>query len=148
IDDSPEKEHIDPTGQVLLFNTQRVLVPQGFEAFADFMNNRLHQTQKSLEATTEQSRRLANSLETIIPKFIEQSVDHSNPDIVFGHLTEGKQADVAIADGVTVPSESLYILCAGDIAKQVGNNKMSPSQMGTTLRKLKIFGNPRFHHAK
>jgi hypothetical protein len=73
IDESPEKEHIDPAGQVLLFTMQKVLVPPGFEAFADYMNNRLHQTEKTLEASAAQSKRLANSLEIVVPKFMEQS---------------------------------------------------------------------------
>lgn len=148
IDDTPGKETIDPTGQVLLFNTQKVLVPHGFEQFADFMNNRLHRTEQKLEDSTEQNRRLANSLESIIPKFLDQSVNHTNPDIVFGHLSEGQKADFAIADGTNVPAEALYVLSAGDIAKLVGNDKMSASQMGISLRRLKIHGDPLFHHEK
>jgi hypothetical protein len=79
---------------------------------------------------------------------MEQSVNHDSPDIVFGHLSEGQEADMAIADGATVPAEVLYILSTSEIAQKVGNDKMSPSQMGITLRKLKIYGNSRFHHER
>jgi hypothetical protein len=145
IDESQEKQHIDPSGQVLLFTPQKVLVPPGFEGFADYLNNRLHRTEQKLETSTEQNRRLANSLEKVIPKFIDQSVNHTCPDIVFGLLPEGKEGDVAIADGKSVPAEALYTMTAGQIAQRVGNDKMSASQMGVALRRLRIHGDSRFH---
>jgi hypothetical protein len=142
------------TGQQKLFGQVEEFAP-GFNEWAGLMQQKLVQTQDENERlrgditeNTAQSKRLANSLELVIPKFIEQSVNHTNPDIVFGHLPEGKEADVAIADGTSIAAEALYTLSAGDIAKRVGNDKMSPSQIGISLRRLKIFGNPFFHHEK
>lgn len=142
------------TGQQKLFGLVEDFAP-GFNEWAGLMQQKLVQTQdenerlrEDIKENTAQSKRLANSLASVIPKFIEQSVNHTNPDIVFGHFPEGKEADVAIADGTNVPAETLYTLSAGDIAKRVGNDKMSASQMGISLRRLKIFGDPLFHHEK
>lgn len=167
IDDTPGKEHKDPNGQVLLFGTNKVLVPAGFTDFANLMNGRWQQTNEHLEQTkeqlnisieenrelgktlkssTEQNRRLANSLEQIIPKFIDQSVNHTQPDLVFGQLSDGENADVVIVDGTSIPAEAIYTLSTGEIADIVGNEKMSPTRMANILRDLGFFGDSKFHH--
>ncbi len=140
------------TGQQKLFGTVEEFAP-GFQEWASMMNQKLSQSGQQNEAllvklneSTAQAKRLANSLESVIPKLLDQSVNHEASDIVFGYLPEGQEADVAVADGANVPGESLYILSAGEIADKVGNKSMSATRMGRLLRELKLFGDPRFHH--
>ncbi len=152
IDENPNQEHKAPSGQVLLFGVHKTLVPEGFEDFAALMNNRLSRTEqtldktaKALTASSEQNRRLANSLETIIPKFIDQSVNSEKPDLVLAALKEGQEADVAIVDSMKVSSEALYTLSTGEIAERLGNSQMTPTRMGMIIRDLGLFENPKFH---
>lgn len=142
------------TGQQKLFGQVEEFAP-GFNEWAGLMQQKLVQTQAEneqlrgdIQENTAQAKRLASSLESVIPKFLDQSVNEEKPDLVLAQLKEGQQADVAIADGMTVPSEAIYTLSAGEIAKKVGNDKMSPSQMGVALRKLKIYGDSKFHHER
>ena len=141
---------VDPsTGQQTFVKKTEELVPrlpEELAEFAEYMNNRLAQTEAKLDKSTEQSRRLANSLESVIPKFVDQSVNHTSQDIVFGHLKEGVQADVAIADSINVASEALYALSTGELADMVGNKTMTANRMGMILRELHIFGDSKYHH--
>lgn len=139
------------TGQQKLFGQVEEFAP-GFNEWAGMMDQMLHQTQsenkqlrQDVKETTAQTKRLANSLEAIIPQITQHSVDHAAPHIVFGNLPEGKDADVAIVDGMKVPSESLYILTTGDIVERVGNDNLTASFMGSILKWLGIFGDCRFH---
>jgi hypothetical protein len=174
IDDTPGKGHKDPNGQVLLFESTKVLVPPGWSDVANMLNGRLQETEQqlkvsaeenralgvtlkataeenrelgsTLKASTEQNRRLANSLELIIPKFLDQSVNQSQPDLVFAHLADGETADVVIADGTSVLAEPLYTLATGQVAEKVGNEQMTPSRMAKILRDFKLFGDSKFHY--
>lgn len=146
IDDAPGQNHIDPqSGQAKIFGITQHLMPPEFEQFSNFLNQRLATTERKLEASTEQSRRLTNSLEQILPKVLNQSVNQDEPDIVFAQLPEGEEADVAIADGSTVPAEAIYTLTTANIVERIGNKSMSASRMGRALRELGLYGNPQFH---
>ncbi|MCA9788996.1 MAG: hypothetical protein KC462_04450, partial [Cyanobacteria bacterium HKST-UBA05] len=138
--------NIDPGGQAQLFNIEDVLVPEGLENLAGFFNNRLKRTEEKLDKVSAQNERLANSLETVIPKFLDQSVNNVQRDIVFGQLKYGEKADVAIADEMKVASETLYSYSAGELAEKIGNENITPQRMGLILRALGIYGDPQFHH--
>ncbi len=149
---TPEKPVIDSQGQAQLFEFEQALVPEGFEDFAVYMNNRLSRTENKLSDTmgkldksTEQNQRLANSLEKVIPKFIDQSINQSEADLKFGFLAEDEQADVALIDGATAPAELLYPYTATRISKVIGNKNMTHMRVAKLIRDFKLFGDPLFH---
>jgi hypothetical protein len=142
IDESQEKEHIDPSGQVLLFGTQKVLIPPGFEAFADYMNNRLYRTEQKLEDSTEQNKRLANTLERLAPKF-EMGVSGTKPDLFIDSLPLGKKADLATVDS-PLPAEACYPFVTSELASLIG---MHPTRLGALFRRAGITGNDSFHYS-
>lgn len=147
VDEPKEGENIGPDGQAKLYEIKKEFVPEELKPFANYMNNRLSRTERKLEESTDQNRRLANSLETIIPKFVNQSVSNDGKaDLVLKNFDDGEKPDVVIVDGTTIPAELAYTLSTGQIANKIGNKEMTASRMGKLLRDFGIYGNSNYHH--
>jgi hypothetical protein len=154
IDDSPHKPHVDPaTGDPRLFTITTELtampsVPPEMEPFANFMNNKLKQSQaenKGLKAelirTRQQFGRVGNSVEKLIYKLEQKTISNQNPDIVVGSHTH--EADVILAESA-LPAELVYEYTTSDLAQLIG---LSASRLGTLFKKAGISGNDRLHYS-
>lgn len=136
------------TGQQKLFGQVEDFAP-GFNEWAGMMNNMLHQTQaenkqlrQDVQENTAQSKRLATSLERIIPKFEEMSVCGTSPDLVVSPHQELDKADVATVAS-SLPSEAVYPFTTSDLAQLIS---MHPARLGTLLRRADILGDSTFHY--
>jgi hypothetical protein len=141
-------------GQQKLIETKPVYIPYNqVEELLNVVNvaylktqDRLEEQGKDLKESVVQSRRLANSVELMISQAPIIGIDQKVPMVKWGLLKEGEIADIAIADGSKIPSEQAYPLMSWQIVDMIGQNKLTPSFLGTILKGLLLKDDSTYHY--
>lgn len=141
IKQAKNKKDYKENEQTKLFEQVENLEPKNFKEMTDFFNNKMSAVQTQMKEQTDQNKRLANSLEAMLPEIQKARVNDETASINFSKDPDKK--DLSNYD-LKAPSEAKYPLRSGQIAKRLGIS--TPQQVGKMMKELKIKGDYLFHH--